>query len=181
MRSSMSWDIFGKILIYCFYINDVLEIWQVLPSTVSLRWITHVLGARKCSHPPKGLITASFLLMVVYHFKEGFHNAKLLYADIMNTCQQWRMLAYFTVKYFQMCVHLSHVNDWLMWIYCVIKSSEWPQSWHLFPGHSGSSVLGHQGLSSVLDVIRMLHSHPDWILMKAWTSQIGGGCDYVKL
>ncbi len=33
----MSWDMFGKLLVFRFYINDVLEIRQVLPSTVSIR------------------------------------------------------------------------------------------------------------------------------------------------
>ncbi len=40
MKSSISWDIFGKILVFCFKINDVLEIRQVLSSTVSFRWFT---------------------------------------------------------------------------------------------------------------------------------------------
>ncbi len=38
MKSSISWDMFGKILVFSFEINDVL------PSIVSLRWFTMLLN-----------------------------------------------------------------------------------------------------------------------------------------
>ncbi len=39
MKSSISWDIIGKVLVFSFLINDILEIRQVLPFTVSFRFI----------------------------------------------------------------------------------------------------------------------------------------------
>ncbi len=40
MKSSISWDMIGNILVFCFYVNDVLDIRQVLPSTVSF-WMIY--------------------------------------------------------------------------------------------------------------------------------------------
>ncbi len=37
LKSSRSWNMFGKILVFCFKKNDALEMRQVLPSTVSFR------------------------------------------------------------------------------------------------------------------------------------------------
>ncbi len=48
MKSSISWDMFGKILLFSFYI--VLEIRQVLPSTVSFRWFTALLTSQLMLH-----------------------------------------------------------------------------------------------------------------------------------